>query len=578
MANVNLDAFAAAIRQMESGSASGNYTAKSKTSSARGAYQYVKGTWGGYGGYASADQAPKAVQDARFKADAARFAKKYNGDVGLMAMAHFQGEGAADETARGSRKWIGAKDANGMQSSSYMSRIKKDYAKYSGQTSVGGNVDRSQIDYTPATGAGTSAMPSMQPTDIMTIMQQALGLVGGAQGAAGSVPDYTGYLDVLAQQREDSLKAEMASLDTLVANATDRLRSQLAGSQSALPGMAQAAGKDFSAIGAQLPGMQNDGTHAASVTSLQALGVDPSAYSRQVAGNASGMATELGGAQQYMSTLSAGTDDSIRNQMSQLMAATHDQAQGDLATTALKAKLGMLQQSNQLGYTTASDFAKTKYGAEVSAQGNLTSQVLQAMSTIGSLAQGNASQQLQAADLAARLQQYASQNGIDLARLQIDQGKAATDARLADAQIGSYTSSAALDDARAKAALDPNSGMSYSDQQKAKLDAATKKKYDSMNASAASLRGVLVKQYPKAQAAHEIDVKAIGSGDLSKFIPLLASTSGSAEASAWLTSWYEKNLPKLKGETKAARTKRVTTSVSAAMKDYNGLVTYKNGG
>lgn len=56
---VPANAFLACVRQRESG---GNYRAYNP-SGAAGAYQVMPGTWNGYGGYASAGQAPPAVQD-----------------------------------------------------------------------------------------------------------------------------------------------------------------------------------------------------------------------------------------------------------------------------------------------------------------------------------------------------------------------------------------------------------------------------------------------------------------------------------------------------------------------------------
>jgi len=50
------------IVQRESG---GDYKAENPTSTASGKYQFLDGTWGGYGGYAHASDAPPAVQDAR---------------------------------------------------------------------------------------------------------------------------------------------------------------------------------------------------------------------------------------------------------------------------------------------------------------------------------------------------------------------------------------------------------------------------------------------------------------------------------------------------------------------------------
>ncbi|MDP4000586.1 MAG: transglycosylase family protein [bacterium] len=48
------------IKQRESG---GDYRAQNSSSSASGAYQVIDGTWGGYGGYQRAGDAPKNVQD-----------------------------------------------------------------------------------------------------------------------------------------------------------------------------------------------------------------------------------------------------------------------------------------------------------------------------------------------------------------------------------------------------------------------------------------------------------------------------------------------------------------------------------
>lgn len=50
------------VMQRESG---GNITAQNPTSTASGKWQFINGTWAGYGGYAEAWMAPEHVQDAK---------------------------------------------------------------------------------------------------------------------------------------------------------------------------------------------------------------------------------------------------------------------------------------------------------------------------------------------------------------------------------------------------------------------------------------------------------------------------------------------------------------------------------
>jgi len=50
------------VMMRESG---GSLTAQNPTSTASGKWQFLRGTWGGYGGYAEAWLAPESVQDAR---------------------------------------------------------------------------------------------------------------------------------------------------------------------------------------------------------------------------------------------------------------------------------------------------------------------------------------------------------------------------------------------------------------------------------------------------------------------------------------------------------------------------------
>lgn len=58
-----------AIARCESG---GSYTAQNRTSTASGKYQFLNSTWGGYGGYSRAADAPPEVQDAKARDTYAR--------------------------------------------------------------------------------------------------------------------------------------------------------------------------------------------------------------------------------------------------------------------------------------------------------------------------------------------------------------------------------------------------------------------------------------------------------------------------------------------------------------------------
>src|SRR6185436_11120467 len=68
----------ATIRQVESG---GDYRAQARGSSASGAYAFLDSSWGSYGGYTHAKDAPPAMQDAK-AADLARsILDRHGGDV-----------------------------------------------------------------------------------------------------------------------------------------------------------------------------------------------------------------------------------------------------------------------------------------------------------------------------------------------------------------------------------------------------------------------------------------------------------------------------------------------------------------
>ncbi len=85
----------ATIKHFESG---GNYTAKNPNGSASGAYQFIDATWGGYGGYAHAYQAPPAVQDAKATAMVKSILAAHNGDVNWVPAVWFAGPYGATHT------------------------------------------------------------------------------------------------------------------------------------------------------------------------------------------------------------------------------------------------------------------------------------------------------------------------------------------------------------------------------------------------------------------------------------------------------------------------------------------------
>jgi hypothetical protein len=73
------------IKQVES---NGRYSAKSKWSSACGAYQYMPITWNNYKGFKTACLAPEWVQDARMRGEVRYLWKKY-GDWEKVIAAHY---------------------------------------------------------------------------------------------------------------------------------------------------------------------------------------------------------------------------------------------------------------------------------------------------------------------------------------------------------------------------------------------------------------------------------------------------------------------------------------------------------
>jgi hypothetical protein len=83
-----LGAILTTIRSMESG---GDYTVTVTTSTASGAYGFLDSSWGGYGGYARARDAPPAVQDAKAAELAAYILGRNGGDVSTIPVSWYIG-------------------------------------------------------------------------------------------------------------------------------------------------------------------------------------------------------------------------------------------------------------------------------------------------------------------------------------------------------------------------------------------------------------------------------------------------------------------------------------------------------
>lgn len=96
--------FMQAIKKIESG----DYSHKPNASGASGAYQFIDSTWGGYGGYKHAYEAPPEVQDAKARELMASYYESFGHRWDLVAAAWQGGPGTA---------------AKAMKDPSYLSRI-----------------------------------------------------------------------------------------------------------------------------------------------------------------------------------------------------------------------------------------------------------------------------------------------------------------------------------------------------------------------------------------------------------------------------------------------------------------------
>lgn len=120
MAGEDIDKFMASIRKVESG---GRYNARgpaTKYGQATGAYQFLDSTWGGYGGFKHAADAPPEVQDERARQLMSTYFKQL-GDWKLVAVAWHAGPGVALRMKRNGGM-AGTRDAN-MSTDQYAANV-----------------------------------------------------------------------------------------------------------------------------------------------------------------------------------------------------------------------------------------------------------------------------------------------------------------------------------------------------------------------------------------------------------------------------------------------------------------------
>lgn len=116
-----LGAFMAAIKQVESG---GNYRAvgpNTRYGRATGAYQFIDSTWGGYGGFQRAADAPPEVQDARARDLMTQYYNTYR-SWDLVAVAWHAGPGNANKAQRDPSHMERISDVN-MSTGNYVRRV-----------------------------------------------------------------------------------------------------------------------------------------------------------------------------------------------------------------------------------------------------------------------------------------------------------------------------------------------------------------------------------------------------------------------------------------------------------------------
>jgi hypothetical protein len=125
-----LETILAALRAIESG---GDYRAAARSSTASGAYQFLDSTWGGYGGYRRARDAPPPVQDAKAVELATSILARNGGDVASVPVSWYIGHvPVGDEWDR-----VPPYPGNSLTPRQYLGRWLGKYAELLGRPAVG---------------------------------------------------------------------------------------------------------------------------------------------------------------------------------------------------------------------------------------------------------------------------------------------------------------------------------------------------------------------------------------------------------------------------------------------------------
>jgi hypothetical protein len=161
------------LRMTESG---GNYSATTRLSSASGAYQYLDSTWNHYGGYARAKDAPRAVQDAKARADIIGKWNKYH-DWQEVAASWMYPAWATKKNL-----WGSAPTSGNMVMQKYVDRI----MSYAGNPQGGGG----------SSGGGATA-PTTTTYDAATLAAR----YGYASAFFGSDPELKSLIDQATRQQ-----------------------------------------------------------------------------------------------------------------------------------------------------------------------------------------------------------------------------------------------------------------------------------------------------------------------------------------------------------------------------------------